>query len=83
MMTRDEAVQQVINAWTISGKRPDLHEHAKQLLEAEWPSLARAVNTLVAVDKMERDEDMKRRRRIQDMGRSMRQAGALQDGDET
>lgn len=46
---RDEAAQQVVDAWLIEGPNPKIHRKAKQRLAKDWPVLARAVERLAVL----------------------------------
>lgn len=49
-MTETEAVERVRKAWTDAGPAPTLHKAAQRRLRDEWPTLARAIEALVAAE---------------------------------
>lgn len=42
------AAERVVRAWTVPGPSPATHALAKARLRRDWPTLAEAVETLVA-----------------------------------
>ena len=52
-MTETEAVEAVRKAWTDAGPVPKVHEAAQRRLRAEWPTLAAAIEKLVATAEAE------------------------------
>lgn len=48
-MTKDEAVQQVLNAWRVEGVSPNYHRQAQEMLRQQWPTLYWALVVLSEV----------------------------------
>lgn len=48
-MTRYDALQQLIKAWTVAGVNAEHHAAMQMELHRKWPTLAQAVATLTAV----------------------------------
>lgn len=46
-MSDPRRVRAVVQAWTVPGRRPDIHRAAQDKLKREWPTLAEAIEALV------------------------------------
>jgi hypothetical protein len=50
-MTREEAAQRVIDAWTVEGSFPTYHRELKIAVRRRWPILAMAIEDLVHAER--------------------------------
>jgi hypothetical protein len=44
-----DAVEMILDAWTVAGPRPDIHRAAQIRLGRDWPRLAQALDVLARV----------------------------------